>query len=41
MTEQIYTEPLVSLHSDLAPSPVTSIPVMQNGRAALEAINDV
>ncbi|PSC73466.1 putative phosphoribosylformylglycinamidine chloroplastic mitochondrial [Micractinium conductrix] len=39
MTEQIYPEPLASFASATVPAPVTTIPVLAHGRAALEAIN--
>lgn len=41
MTEQIYPEPLASFASATVPAPVTTIPVLAHGRAALEAINKV
>jgi phosphoribosylformylglycinamidine synthase len=40
MTECIYTRPLVDFASGISPEPVTTIPVMRDGRAALERIND-
>jgi cytochrome c-type biogenesis protein CcmH len=39
MTECVYTAPLSSFNSNVTPKPVTTIPVMAKGRAALEAIN--
>ncbi|KAL4423911.1 hypothetical protein ABPG75_001212 [Micractinium tetrahymenae] len=39
MTEQVYPEPLRSFASDQVPAPVITIPVVEQGRAALEAIN--
>eukprot|EP00887_Chlorella_sp_A99_P003357 scaffold26.g3357.t1 len=39
MTEQVYAEPLHSYATDAAPAPVHTIPVLAQGRAALEAIN--
>jgi phosphoribosylformylglycinamidine synthase len=39
MTEQVYPEPLRSFASDAVPAPVVTVPVMERGRAALEAIN--
>jgi phosphoribosylformylglycinamidine synthase len=41
MTEQVYAAPAVSFKVDAAPAPVFTVPVMQQGRAALEAINEV
>lgn len=41
MTEQIYTTPIVSFKSDIVPAKVQRIPVMTEGRAALEAVNNV
>ena len=40
MTEQIYAEPLRSFASPVTPSPVFTIPVLQQGRRALEEINE-
>lgn len=39
MTEQVYPEPLRSFASDVVPAPVTTVAVLQRGRAALEEIN--
>jgi hypothetical protein len=41
MTEQVYDAPAATFKVDAAPAPVFSVPVMAQGRAALEAINDV
>lgn len=41
MTEQVYPEPLRSFATDAVPAPVTTIPVLAQGRAALEKINKV
>ncbi len=41
MTEQVYPAPLSSFASDTVPAPVTTIPVVAEGRAALERINKV
>ncbi len=38
---QVYPEPLRSFASDQVPAPVITIPVVEQGRAALEAINKV
>jgi hypothetical protein len=40
MTEQEYPEPLTSFDSGAAPKPVKTVPIMEEGRAALERIND-
>ncbi|MCG6949589.1 MAG: phosphoribosylformylglycinamidine synthase [Acidobacteria bacterium] len=40
MTECLYPEPLTDFDSGANPAPVTTVPVMANGRAALERIND-
>jgi phosphoribosylformylglycinamidine synthase len=40
MTECAYPEPLTSFDSGTTPSPVRTVPVMAEGRAALEHIND-
>ena len=40
MTEQIYAEPLSSFASPVTPSPVFTVPVLQQGRRALEEINE-
>jgi phosphoribosylformylglycinamidine synthase len=39
MTEQEYHEPLQSFDSGARPAPVRTIPIMEEGRAALEKIN--
>lgn len=39
MTEEEYTEPLKSFDSGAQPKPVRTIPIMKEGRAALEKIN--
>ncbi|KAI7838801.1 hypothetical protein COHA_007416 [Chlorella ohadii] len=39
MTEQVYPKPLSSFATDMAPAPVATIPVVAEGRAALERIN--
>jgi phosphoribosylformylglycinamidine synthase len=39
MTEQVYSQPLASFEVDAIPAPVKTIPVLAEGRAALEAIN--
>lgn len=41
MTEQVYEVPAASFKVDAAPAPVFTVPVMQQGRAALEGINEV
>jgi phosphoribosylformylglycinamidine synthase len=41
MTEQVYEAPAASFKVDAVPAPVFTVPVMQQGRAALEAINKV
>ncbi|WIA34688.1 hypothetical protein OEZ86_013001 [Tetradesmus obliquus] len=40
MTEQVYEAPAASFKVDAVPAPVFTVPVMQQGRAALEAINE-
>ena len=40
MTEQVYLEPLKSFKSPVTPSPVFTVPVLEQGRRALEDIND-
>ncbi len=40
MTECVYAEPLESFASGATPDPVVDVPVMSEGRAALERIND-
>lgn len=39
MTEEVYTAPLATFASNITPAPVFSVPVMAQGRAALEQIN--
>ena len=39
MTEQEYDKPLTSFDSGASPKPVTTVPIMEQGRAALEKIN--
>ncbi len=39
MTECVYPEPLSSFEVGVEPRPVTTVPVLEEGRAALEAIN--
>lgn len=41
MTEQMYSEPLTSFAVDTLPTPVYTVPVMEQGRAALIKINEV
>ncbi len=40
MTEQVYLEPLKSFTSPVTPSPVFTVPVLEQGRRALEEINE-
>ena len=40
MTEQVYLEPLKSFTSPVTPSPVFTVPVLEQGRRALEDINE-
>ena len=40
-TSQVYPEPLQSFASDAVPGPVFTVPVVEQGRAALEAIDKV
>lgn len=40
MTEMIYPEPITSFDAGVTPSPVTTVPIMEEGRAALERINE-
>ena len=40
MTEQVYAEPLSSFASPVTPSPVFTVPVLEQGRRALEEINE-
>ena len=39
MTEEIYAAPLRSFSCDVVPAPLFTVPVMEQGRSALEAIN--
>lgn len=39
MTEEVYAAPLTSFASSATPAPVFTVPVLAQGRAALEAIN--
>ena len=39
MTEEVYGQPLTSFATDVVPESVYTIPVMSEGRAALEHIN--
>lgn len=39
MTEEIYTEPIISFDSGITPKPVKTVPIMEHGRSALEDIN--
>jgi len=39
MTEMVYPTPIVSFESGMVPKPVQSVPVLKDGRAALEEIN--
>ncbi len=39
MTEQVYEAPLTSFASDTVPAPVATVPVVSQGRAALEKVN--
>ena len=38
---QVYDEPLATFASDMEPGPVITVPVMQQGRQALEDISQV
>lgn len=40
MTEQVYDDPLKSFATDAIPAPVFTIPVMAEGRAALQEVNE-
>jgi phosphoribosylformylglycinamidine synthase len=40
MTEQVYEEPLKTFETGMKPKPTLTINVMEDGRAALEKIND-
>ncbi|GMH61806.1 hypothetical protein TrRE_jg10546, partial [Triparma retinervis] len=39
MTEMIYPDPIESFDAGVTPAPVTTVPIMEEGRSALEAIN--
>jgi phosphoribosylformylglycinamidine synthase len=39
MTEEVYTNPITSFESGAVPNPVETIPIMTEGRAALEKVN--
>ena len=41
MTEQVYPRPLQSFKTDVVPTPVFTVPIMEQGAAALEQINEV
>ena len=41
MTEQVYPAPLKSFGTDAVPTPVFTVPIMEQGTAALEQINEV
>ena len=41
MTEQVYSAPLQSFRTDTVPTPVFTVPVMAQGAAALQQINEV
>ena len=41
MTEQVYPTPLRSFKTDTVPTPVFTVPIMSQGAAALEQINEV
>lgn len=41
MTEQVYSTPLKSFATDVVPTPVFTVPIMEQGTAALEQINEV
>jgi len=41
MTEQVYPTPLLSFKTDTVPTPVFTVPIMSQGAAALEQINEV
>ncbi|DBA68000.1 hypothetical protein WJX79_010614 [Trebouxia sp. C0005] len=40
MTEQVYPTPLLSFKTDMVPTPVFTVPIMSQGAAALEQINE-
>ena len=40
MTEQVYPAPLTSFATNVVPDPVYTVPVMAEGQAALEHINE-
>jgi phosphoribosylformylglycinamidine synthase len=39
MTEMIYPDPIESFDAGVTPAPVTTVPIMEEGKSALEAIN--
>ena len=39
MTECVYSSPLTSFSTQVAPEAVTIVPILSQGKAALEAIN--
>lgn len=41
MTEQVYPTALKSFGTDTVPTPVFTVPIMEQGTAALEQINEV
>lgn len=41
MTEQVYPRALQSFKTDMVPTPVFTVPIMEQGAAALEQINEV
>lgn len=41
MTEEVYAQPASSFKVTVTPAPVFTVPVMEQGRAALEEINEV
>jgi hypothetical protein len=40
MTEEEYLKPLTTFDNGAQPVPVTTVPIMEKGRAALEKINE-
>lgn len=41
MTEEMYSAPVKTFRVDTPPAPVFTVPVMAQGRKALEAVNEV
>jgi phosphoribosylformylglycinamidine synthase len=41
MTEEVYSKPVASFAVDATPAPTITVPVLEQGRAALEKINKV